>query len=906
MKTKFQIKQILMSTMAIVMALSTVFSCQKDYDDDIKNLEDSIKNLEETVKNLTYVKSITMSDKGVLTITPSTGSAISYDARDYVKYSIEVKNGNEIYVNGEKVGTITVDVADPTLSVVNNELLVNGKSQNPKIMLPEAAAATSCVSIIKDKDGKIVSVTLKDGENEYTISTSSALTSLVFIPECLYEDGSFENQVGIDQFAAKKAEFAQKFDKDYYTEAESKANVFGYILPKYRVNPSNVDITKVHWSMATRFVEFKSANGDLNAFEVKSVEKYGDCAIAAKAVLADKAALVDAYENTPDASWLTIAIRGATKNNDGDPVEVYSDAASIVFDEHKVELANKVKTVNTADGKLINPAVIYTNDVELLKPDTKDADHKVAYDAKDVDLMTYVLAVVEDGNTTKALSDFNYDDFDYKFESVSYPGTDGITDQAWFVELKGSKFTPCKDRAGINRKPIFYAQVFDKTSGNILAEGYIKFQIEEKVAPVEQPKHEIDDIAVKTFNYNEMFDGTTPYETNYSEVAGYTWKQMNDLYNKLGLDHNTFKAIYGDASATTVVTVINGDNTKYGNAAEFVENFKGDNIDTYAMSLKVTPYSKFGENTAVTTITPSDKTKPVLVIKWKWNVVKPVLALNVVEGYRYNGSTTTAATKGMNTTSGYQMQMYFGEAYNYAPELNKIFGNAEANKVNGSTFDLVLAKDYADKKITMDATPYGDVETGVTGKTTLADVFGTTTGEGILLGLGDKLTEAQRSYDLNFIVHYINGEDDELTRTVVFINPIEIKQVKDNELVDLVNGNADEKDFAVNYDVYFNGKLMVKGGVPQTGANNTIKAADFVDVTAANYGAFFELVNADPVTYRDVTKSNASNAKDGKFQWKNAGTKLQSAVVAAYVTYTFKTSFSEASIVKSNITVKPE
>ena len=127
--------------MAIVMVLSTVFSCQKDYDDDIKNLEDSIKSLEEAVKNLTYVKSITMSDKGVLTITPSTGSAISYDARDYVKYSIEVKNGNQIYVNGEKVGTITVDAADPTLSVVNNELLVNGKSQNPKIMLPKAAAA---------------------------------------------------------------------------------------------------------------------------------------------------------------------------------------------------------------------------------------------------------------------------------------------------------------------------------------------------------------------------------------------------------------------------------------------------------------------------------------------------------------------------------------------------------------------------------------------------------------------------------------------------------------------------------------------------------------------------------------------------------------------------------------------
>ncbi len=415
----------------------------------------------------------------------------------------------------------------------------------------------------------------------------------------------------------------------------------------------------------------------------------------------------------------------------------------------------------------------------------------------------------------------------------------------------------------------------------------------------------LPEINLETFNYNEMFDGTTvsgatPYEENFSDVAGYTWEQMNDIYNELGLDKNTFKTVYTDA---TVETIINGDNTRYDKAAKFVYNFEAINVDTYAMSLKVTPYSKFGENTAVTTITPSDKTKPILVIKWKWNVVKPVLALNVVEGYRYNGSTTTA-TKGMNTTSGYQMQMYFGEAYNYAPALNKIFGNAEAKKVNGSTFDLVLAKDYADKKITMAGTAYGDAETGVTGKATLAELFGTTTGEGILLGLGDKLTEAQRSYDLNFIVHYINGEDDELTRTVVFINPIEIKQVKDNELVDLVNGNADEKDFAVNYDVYFNGKLMVKGGVAQDGTDNTIKAADFVDVTAADYGAFFELVNADPVTYRDVTKVS-TEAKDGKFQWKNAGTKLQSAVVAAYVTYTFKTPFSE-STVKSNIIVIPE
>ena len=142
------------------------------------------------------------------------------------------------------------------------------------------------------------------------------------------------------------------------------------------------------------------------------------------------------------------------------------------------------------------------------------------------------------------------------------------------------------------------------------------------------------------------------------------------------------------------------------------------------------------------------------------------------------------------------------------------------------------------------------------------------------------------------------------------INPIEIKQVKDNELVDLVNGNADVKDFAVNYDVYFMGKLMVKGGVAMTGDEtvdgvaNTIKAADYVDITNAKYGTFFELVNADPVTYRDVTKVS-TEAKDGKFQWKNAGTKIMFPIVAAYVAYTFKTSFSEATV-KSNIIVIPE
>lgn len=901
--------------MAVVMALSTVFSCQKDYDNDIEQLQKDLSSLQETVKNLTYVKSITMDDKGVLTITPSTGSAITYDATKYVKYDIEVKNGNEIYVNGEKVGTIdTPEVKDPTISVVNNELLVNGKSQDPKVILPSASAATSCVAIVKDAEGKIVSVTLKDGENEYSISTSSALTSLVFIPEVYSDlDGyGMDNISMIPVIAAKDAKEAKKDDAKY------DEHVSGYILPKYRVNPSNVDITKVDWSMVGRWVELKSAEGDVDAFAIKNVEKYGSSAIAVKAILTVEGAAA-MFKALPDKEYglalPTLTLCGATKNNDGDAVEVYSDHAVLAGEFYKAGIADKKATEAKADGTLAVKEYAKISELSDLEKNSTAAHYKVAYDEKDVDLLDYVLAVAyaddEFDPVAIPMSELNYEDYDFKFESVSYKGEDDQTDQSYFVKLEGSKFTPNQGVSGINRKPIFYVQMFDKETGNILAEAYIKFQIEREVAPVEQPKKEISDIAAKQFNYNEMFVKTgDDYANMDTVIVGYTWEQMNALYNELGLDHNTFREAY-KTDNVKIETVVNNDNTKYGKAAKFIFDVESENVDTYAFKLAVNPYSKFGENTAVTTITPTDKTKPIIVINWKWNVVKPTLTLDVIEGYRYNGSTTTAVTKGMRVSNAYKMQIYFGEAYNYAPALKAIFGDGtKAKMVNGSTFDLVLAKAYADKKITMNGKAYGDVLTGVTGET-LDKLIGSTTGEGVLLGLEDKLKEVERVYDLRFRVNYINGEKDSLDRAVVFQNPITITKVEDNVLVDNKNGAADVKDFAANYNVYFNGKLMVKGGKAMTGKpaydgeENTVNAADFVNVNAADYGSFFELVSADPIQYRDVTKVSTS-AKDGRFQWKNAGTLLTSEVVASYVTYTFKTSFSEASIVKSEIKVKPE
>lgn len=904
--------------MAVVMALSTVFSCQKDYDNDIERLQESLSSLEETVKNLTYVKSITMDDKGVLTITPSVGSAITYDATKYVKYSIEVKNDNEIYVNGEKVGTIaTPEVKDPTISVVNNELLVNGKSQDPKVMLPEAPAAIPSLAFVKDAEGKIVSITLREGENEYSISTSSALTSLVFIPEVVrpvQENLGFTNQVFLPTFKATPQSAAKLANEGLYYSKD----LAGYFNVKYRVNPSNVDITKIDWSMVARTVVFRSADGDLNVLDVKKVEKYGSSAITAKVAFTKDGyeTIFDGVEDGVDVVCPIVAMCGSTKDNDGNPVEVYSDNAALVSTSYYGYVFNKEKTKEVA-GVMTYSTYSSVRQLDALKDDSVPADHKVAYDAKDVDLLDFVLAGAREENLSDGyvlMSDLNYDDYDFKFESVSYVGTDGNTDQSYFVKLDGSKFTPTQGVAGINRKPIFYVQMYDKTNGYILDECYIKFEIERVTTDPVQPKKEIS-IDPKTWNYNELFTaGGEDYSDMGKEIPGYSWEQMNALYNEIGMDHNTFKEVYS-ASTSTTKTVVNGEETS--NAAIFSNDFNAANLDSYAFALKVTPYSKFGENTAVTTITPNDATKPELVINWKWNVVKPELTLDVIEGYRYQGSTTTVLTKGINEVGvGYLMKIYIGEAYNYAPALKAIFGNGDAGKVNGAVFSWFLNKDYENKAVDMlredaDVTYRGVYEEGkgLNGNS-IDDIFGTDNRTGIAVQIADLLKEPERVYDFRFCVNYLNKEEDVLVRSIVFQNPITVKQVADNVLEDLVNAKADQKNFAKNFNVYFDGKLMVKGGVAMTGDSavdgeeGTQNAAEFVDVNNANFGSFYTLNLPETIQYREVSKVN-TDAKDGMFQWKNAGTTLQAEVVAAQMTYVFKTSFSEASIENSPIKVVP-
>lgn len=183
-------------------SLATFTSC-KSYDDDISNLQSqvtavvndvatlktSVAALQSSVNGMTYIKSITMGTDGKLTITPSAGSAIVYDATQYVKYTISLSSDGKLTVNGASAGQVTIPalsfgsdgklmsgstvVADLTTFLKNgltvgadNYLYVNG--QKTSVLIPAAYVAQTTVKLVTVTGNKIT-FTYTDGTTkDYT------------------------------------------------------------------------------------------------------------------------------------------------------------------------------------------------------------------------------------------------------------------------------------------------------------------------------------------------------------------------------------------------------------------------------------------------------------------------------------------------------------------------------------------------------------------------------------------------------------------------------------------------------------------------------------------------------------------------------------------------------------------
>lgn len=491
----------------------------------------------------------------------------------------------------------------------------------------------------------------------------------------------------------------------------------------------------------------------------------------------------------------------------------------------------------------------------------------------------------------------------------AFLGLDGVTNQNSFVTLDNTTnvLTVKAGTASIDRNPLVTVQLKAKSNDKLLATAYIKFDIVRK-ATSQQQQTVTYNVAPVTFDYPELFTDNVAGIVGDGKEVVITWDKMNDnVYNPMQYTHNEYQADYHiNPTAINVngVAVSGATYTKYKDL--LTTSTKAPNVDTYAMKYLVTPETKFGTTTVEYVWDPKVATpsshEPIVKIKFTVNVNKPTLDKTILAGYRLNGSATDILTQGMNTGSNYLMQLYLGEAFSFGTSAYRdVFGAATVGKIDGATHNFAF-KATTPAQTGAQLTPAS--------ATTINGALGTsaapTTGQ--LMDLTVKLTTAERVYDMQFVTTYPNAETDVFDFKVHFVNPfsIELDPAADFQLIDKVNGTLDTQDLKANYIVKFKGKKIVTKGVAETtNSATTVVATDFVDITNAAYGLFYELTPG--TEYFTISKAggNAFN-KQSVLTWDNVGTALQTEQTVATTKVKFVASFAEITRTADNVTVKPE
>jgi hypothetical protein len=287
---------------------------------------------------------------------------------------------------------------------------------------------------------------------------------------------------------------------------------------------------------------------------------------------------------------------------------------------------------------------------------------------------------------------------------------------------------------------------------------------------------------------------------------------------------------------------------------------------------------------------------------FKYNIVKTTIDKTILSGYRNNGSATDVLTQGINTGTGYKMQLYLGEAFAFgSPTYRGTFAAATAGKIDGATHTFQF-KPTTPAQTGAQLTP----ATGGTIDASLGTSSVPTSGQ--LMDLTTKLTTAERVYDMQFVTTYPNTETDVFDFKVHFVNPFEIKLATpvDFQLIDKVNGQADTEDVMDNYIVTFKGKNIVNKGVPSTTDSSTsVVASDYVNLADPAMGLFYKLIPG--TEYFTISKALGNDwNKQSVLTWDNAGTQLTSEQIVATLQVKFVTDFAEITRTPDNITVKPE
>jgi hypothetical protein len=992
---------------------------------DVNGLKTSVAALEQSVAGMAYIKSITMGTDGKLTITPSTGSAIVYDAKDYVTYDIKLEGnklivngaekgsvtfdvkleGNKLIVNGTEQGTVTFDVklegnklivdglekgevlipsltfvdgklmsgtavvADLTawfkngLTVVDGFLAINGEKTTvaiPVVPAPEKtvkevaldgtnvkvtytdgtstvfanapivsttsangtlvingvdtnvkvnyvysiidgylavngvktgvaipAGNTSAITFARDNEGNIISATVSDGTDSFTVvlnPTNELLSSILFVPSWI--DGGV-NAIEVGYINGMTAPIGKV--------------LFNESTVVYRFNPTSADVSKTTW-------KFISNSARLSAASAQNAPGDNSTLFAAPVYTSNNDGSGTFTLNV--GTWVEPAAPSthhlvALQANGKD---FYSGAAStVVSDYAKVELAQYNAFISDAkkSNSTTNVYVHYRTAVPAVNV-VNDQDFELVVNTP-VDLDELVWATADKGGAAeRRFETYGFKNYKYEFSLPTYVGIDNVTNQNSFVTLSADNVLAVKTGSSVlDRTPLVLVKLLS-SDNKLVAQSYIKFKIvaTPTVPPVKPAPVKYTITAASPYTYPSLFvDAAAGVSAGDFKDLVLTWGDINTyIYNPLGLTHNEFRALYGGITPDVAVKV-NGTAVAGATIAQYplITSVMAPDVDTYAMKYQITPMAKFGTTSITYTFDTGAITDAAVEITFEFTVNKPVLDKTILPGYRWNNSATDIMTQGMNAGSNYKMQLYLGEAFTFGTtSYRNVFGSATANKIDDATHEF---------RFKTTVPPQTGAQVSVTNGT-INGTFGTsaapTTGQ--LMDLTTTLTTAERVYDMQLVTNYPNGEADVFDFKVHFVNPftIELASPADFQLIDKVNGTADTEDVMDNYIVKFKGKNIVTKGVAETtNTATTVVATDFVDITNASYGMFYELTPGG--SYFTISKAggNAYN-KQSVITWDNAGTQLTSEQTVATVKVKFVSSFAEITRTADNVTVKPE
>ena len=1017
--------------LVIVASLATFTGCKSYTEDinglqtqitavvsDVNTLKTTVAGLQTSVNGMTYIKSITMGTDGKLTITPSTGSAIVYDAKTYVTYDISL-TGNNLMVNGVNKGTVaipaltfgadnklmsgttlvadlsgfmrsltlssdnylmingvkstilvppatvasvdvkTITIAGSVLTITKNDgtfttitlpqtaivtatgtngnLTINGVDTGVKVVNTYAVAggfltvngvATTVpvangtsVILSKDTNGNVISTTITDASGaSATIKVNPSqepLKGLLLVPTI--------NNFGVN---AIELGYIMNIQNNYVASPgfASVKSAFTQPAVTYRLNPTNTDISKITaWNIISN-----STNVNTTVYSVKGAQKApGDSYSVFTPTLVpntrndgsqDFTLKVGTYVEPATGLTNTFALEATSKDIYSNAVtKVASDWAKVMpvaFSAYVTKFGTSYTHYPTLGysyssaaptGKFIMPSPTPATTVTAT---TSTYDYALVYNATTKtnvnNLVTATAIKTNMGGLENTFAAYKFGTLgvDYKFvfsvpttinSTALNTGIDGVTNDNAFITLESNgDITVNQGTASIGRAPIVIVEL-QSMSGAVLANGYIKFRINQ--APIVTPQDYNYSVTAGPFAYASLFKGQATLASNLTPI-GVDWTQMNAIYTLMGLSHDQFIAQYGTVTPTLTsgsfkgVALTASDLAAVGTFPNqtLAVSSNQPGVDTYAMTYNVTPAAKFGTYALTYTFAPAGLGK--LNVTFNFTVTAPVLDKSILAGYQYTNA-TTVMTQGMNAGGAYLMQLYLGEAFGYgSTALQNAFAVATAGKIDFATHQFIITDPYTPVPSTV-YTPAGTTATTGSGSsavtknssalsTTIAGLLGTGTGTGTLLNLNSAIT-VDRTYPTNFQTVYPNGEVDNFNYSIIFKNPLTIDLYSSSVapiftpsflLTDKLDGTADTKDISLNYQVKFLGTPIVTQGT-------TTAYGTGLGYTSAGLG--YSVGLPSPVVYQTYSLIAPSTIK-----WSNAGTKLTNTQVVgnAVVTYT--------------------